>query len=77
MNNIVSMVNYYLVHKNADDSIIYYLKNKLDNTKIDDLIIIQIELLFTDPSDKLVSELVNYIKYIALAISVLCVLILI
>ena len=62
MNNIVSMVNYYLVHKNADDSIIYYLKNKLDNTKIDDLIIIQIELLFTDPSDKLVSELVNYIN---------------
>lgn len=62
MNNIVSMVNYYLVHKNADDSVIYYLKNKLDNTKIDDLIIIQIELLFTDPSDKLVSELINYIN---------------
>ena len=62
MNNIVSMVNYYLIHKNADDSIIYYLKNKLDNTKINDLIIIQIELLFTDPSDRLVSELVNYIN---------------
>lgn len=62
MNNIVSMVNYYLVHKNADDSIVYYLKNKLDNAKIDELIIIQIELLFTDPSDKLVSELVNYIN---------------
>lgn len=62
MNNIVSMINYYLVHKNADDSIIYYLKNKLDNAKIDELIIIQIELLFTDPSDKLVSELVNYIN---------------
>lgn len=62
MNNIVSMVNYYLVHKNVDDSIIYYLKNKLDNAKIDELIIIQIELLFTDPSDKLVSELVNYIN---------------
>ncbi len=62
MNNVVNMVNYYLIHKNADDSVIEYIKNKLDNTKIEDLIIIQIELLFTDPSDKLVSNLVNYIN---------------
>lgn len=62
MNNIVNMVNYYLIHKNADDSIIEYLKNKLNNTNIEELIIIQIELLFTDPSDKLVSNLVNYIN---------------
>jgi len=62
MNNIVNMVNYYLIHKNADDSIIEYLKNKLDNSDLVDLIIIQIELLYTDPSDKLVSTLVSYIN---------------
>lgn len=62
MNNIINMVNYYLIHKNADDSIIEYLKNKLNNSKLEDLIIIQIELLYTDPSDKLVSTLVNYIN---------------
>lgn len=62
MNNVVSMVSYYLVHKNADDSVIDYIKKKIDITKIEELIIIQIELLFTDPSDKLVSELVSYIN---------------
>lgn len=62
MNNVVSMVNYYLLHKNADDSVIEYIKNKLDKSSIEDLIIIQIELLYTDPSDKLVSNLVNYIN---------------
>lgn len=60
MNNIVNMVNYYILHKNADDSVISYIKNKIDNSKIEDLIVIQIELLYTDPSDKLVSELVSY-----------------
>lgn len=64
MNNIVSMVNYYLTHKNADISVIEYIKKKLDNSSIEDLIIIQIELLFTDPSDKLVSSLVSYINNI-------------
>lgn len=64
MNNIVSMVNYYLIHKNADTSVIEYIKKKLDNSSIEDLIIIQIELLFTDPSDKLVSSLVSYINNI-------------
>lgn len=62
MNSVVNMVNYYLIHKNADDSVIEYIKNKLNNSKIDEIIIIQIELLYTDPSDKLVSELVNYIN---------------
>ena len=62
MNNIVNMVNYYLIHKNADDSVVSYIKNKLNNTNIEDLIIIQIELLYTDPSDKLVSGLLNYIN---------------
>ena len=62
MNNVVNMVNYYLIHKNADDSIIDYLKKKLDNSELVDLIIIQIELLYTDPSDKLVSTLVSYIN---------------
>lgn len=62
MNNVVNMVNYYLMHKNADDSIIEYIKNKLSNTNIEELIIIQIELLFTDPSDKLVSNLVSFIN---------------
>jgi len=61
MNNIVRMVNYYIVHKNADDSVIRYIKGKIDDSKIEDLIVIQIELLYTDPSDKLVSELVSYI----------------
>jgi len=62
MNNIVNMVNYYILHKNADDSIIEYLKRKIDSSSVDELIIIQIKLLFTDPSDKLVSLLVNYIN---------------
>ena len=62
MNNIVNMVNYYLIHKNADDSVVEYLKSKIDNSSIDDLIIIQIELLYTDPTDKLVSSLVSYIN---------------
>ena len=62
MNNIVNMVNYYLVHKNADDSVLDYLKNKIDKSSIEDLIIIQIELLYTDPTDKLVSNLVSYIN---------------
>lgn len=62
MNNIVNMVNYYLIHKNADDSVVSYIKNKLNNTNIEDLIIIQIELLYTDPSDRLVSGLLNYIN---------------
>lgn len=62
MNNIVDMVKYYLVHKNADDSIVSYLKDKLNQTKINDLIIIQIELLYTDPTDKLVTNLVSYIN---------------
>lgn len=62
MNNIVNMVSYYLIHKNADDSVIEYIKNKLDNTDLVDLIIIQIELLYTDPSDKLVSNLVSFIN---------------
>ena len=62
MNNIVNMVNYYLIHKNADDSVIEYIKNKINNTSIEELIIIQIELLYTDPSDKLVNNLVNYIN---------------
>lgn len=62
MNNVVNMVNYYLIHKNADESIIKYIKNKLDNTNIEELIIIQIELLYTDPSDKLVSGLLSYIN---------------
>ncbi len=61
MNNIVDMINYYLVHKNADDSIIKYLKNKLDNSNLEDLIIIQIKLLYTDPTDKMVSDLIYYI----------------
>ena len=60
MNNIINMVNYYLVHKNADDSIIEYIKNKLNNSNLEELILIQIELLYTDPSDKLVNNLVNY-----------------
>ena len=64
MNNVVNMVNYYLIHKNADDSVVEYIKNKLNNSSLDELIIIQIELLYTDPSDKLVSELVNYINKI-------------
>ena len=62
MNNIVNMVNYYLIHKNADDSVVSYIKIKLNNTNIEDLIVIQIELLYTDPSDKLVSGLLNYIN---------------
>ena len=61
MNNIVKIVEYYVNHNNADDSVVAYIKNKLDNCNIEDLIIIQIELLFTDPGDKLVSGLVNYI----------------
>lgn len=62
MNNVVEMVKYYLLHKNADDSIVNYLKNKIDGSKIENLIIIQIELLYTDPTDKLVETLVNYIN---------------
>ena len=61
MNNIINMVNYYLIHKNADLSIINYLKDKLNKSSLEELIIIQIELLYTDPTDKLVSNLVNYI----------------
>lgn len=61
MNNIVKMVEYYVDHNNADDSVVEYIKSKLDKCDISDLIIIQIELLFTNPSDKLVSGLVNYI----------------
>lgn len=61
MNNIVKIVEYYVNHNNADDSVVQYIKEKLDNCTIEDLIIIQIELLFTDPSDNLVSGLVNYI----------------
>ncbi len=62
MNNVVEMVKYYLLHKNADDNIVNYLKNKIDDSKIENLIIIQIELLYTDPTDKLVETLVNYIN---------------
>ena len=62
MNNIVNMVNYYILHKNADDSVISYIKNKINDSNVEDLIVIQIELLYTDPSDKLVSELVSYIN---------------
>lgn len=62
MNNIVNMVNYYILHKNADDSVIEYLKEKIYKSNIDELIIIQIELLYTDPGDKLVSNLVGYIN---------------
>ena len=62
MNNVVEMVKYYLLHKNADDNIFNYLKNKIDDSKIENLIIIQIELLYTDPTDKLVETLVNYIN---------------
>lgn len=62
MNNIVNMVKYYLLHKNADDSVIDYLKQKIDKSSVEDLIIIQIELLYTDPTDKLVETLVNYIN---------------
>ncbi len=61
MNNIINMINYYLIHKNADLSIINYLKDKLNKSSLEELIIIQIELLYTDPTDKLVSNLVNYI----------------
>ena len=61
MNNIVKMIEYYVNHNNADDSVVQYIKNKIDDCNIEDLIIIQIELLFTDPSDKLVSGLVNFI----------------
>lgn len=60
MNSIVKMVDYYLTHKNADRSVIEYLKTKLDKSDIEELIVIQIELLFTDPSDQLVSELVFF-----------------
>lgn len=62
MNNIVNMVSYYLVHKNADNSVIEYIKEKINKSNIDELIIIQIELLYTDPGDKLVSSLVNFIN---------------
>ena len=62
MNNIINMVNYYVLNKNADDSVIEYLKNKIDKSEIQELIIIQIELLYTDPADKLVSKLVNHIN---------------
>lgn len=62
MNNVVKMVNYYIIHKNADYSVIEYLKGKIDKSSVEDLIVIQIELLFTDPSDKLVSTLVSYIN---------------
>ena len=64
MNNIINMVNYYLIHKNADDSVIDYLKNKLNKSDLIELIIIQIKLLYTDPTDKLVSNLVNHINNI-------------
>ena len=64
MNNVTNMVNYYILHKNADDSIISYIKNKIDESSLVDIIIIQIELLYTDPADKLVSNLVNYINNI-------------
>ena len=62
MNSVVNMVNYYILHKNADDSVIEYIKNKIDKSNIDELIVIQIELLYTDPSDKLVSNLVHFIN---------------
>ncbi|MBQ3021177.1 MAG: hypothetical protein IJD92_03030 [Bacilli bacterium] len=62
MNNVVDMVKYYIVHKNADNSVIEYLKNKIDKCEIKDLIVVQVELLFTDPCDNVVSELVNYIN---------------
>jgi len=62
MNNIVNMINYYLLHKNADDSVIEYIKEKINKSNVDELIIIQIELLYTDPGDKLVSNLVNFIN---------------
>ena len=62
MNSIVNMVNYYLLHKNADDSVIEYIKNKIDKSSLEELIVIQIELLYTDPLDNLVSNLVNYIN---------------
>ena len=62
MNSIVNMVNYYLLHKNADDSVIEYIKNKIDKSSLEELIVIQIELLYTDPLDSLVSNLVNYIN---------------
>ena len=44
------MVNYYVEHKNADDSVVEYIKNKLESSDLTELIIIQIELLYTDPS---------------------------
>ncbi len=59
--NIVNMVDYYLVHKNADNSVIEYLKGKLDNSSIEELIIVQIELLYKSLSDKLVTDLVYFI----------------
>ena len=62
MNNVVNMVNYYLLHKNADDSVIEYIKEKISKSNINELIVIQIELLYTDPSDKLVSTLVKFIN---------------
>ena len=62
MNNVVNMVNYYLIHKNADDSVISYIKNKLNGSDLHELILVQIELLYTDPSDKLVSNLVSFIN---------------
>lgn len=62
MRSVLDMINYYIVHKNADDSIIEYLKNKLEDSKLEELIIIQIKLLYTDPSDKLVSGLVSFIS---------------
>ena len=62
MNNIVNMVNYYITHKNADDSVIDYIKSKIDKSNIEDLILIEIRLLYIDPSDELVSSLVYYIN---------------
>lgn len=62
MNNIVNMVSYYLLHKNADNSVIEYIKEKINKSNIDELIIIQIELLYTDPGDNLVSSLVSFIN---------------
>ena len=42
MNNIVKIIEYYINHNNADDSVVQYIKDKLDDCTVEDLIIIQI-----------------------------------
>ena len=43
MNNVINMVNYYVEHKNADDSVVEYIKNKLESSDLTELIIISLE----------------------------------